>query len=72
VYTPDDKPLIGPAGTVKGFYLNCGYWAGVMLSPGAGQRIADLVTGKMENKDNPLRYTRFAEGDFEKGDTFLK
>jgi sarcosine oxidase subunit beta len=72
VYTPDDKPLIGPAGTVKGFYLNCGYWAGVMLSPGAGQRIADLVTGKLENKDNPLRYTRFAEGDFEKGDSFLK
>jgi sarcosine oxidase subunit beta len=43
-----------------------------MLSPGAGKRIADLVTGKLANKDNPLRYTRFEEGDFEKGDTFLK
>jgi sarcosine oxidase subunit beta len=43
-----------------------------MLSPGAGQRIADLITGKLDNKDNPLRYTRFAEGDFEKGDSFLK
>ncbi len=72
VYTPDDKPVIGPSGEIDGFYLNCGYWCGVMMSPGAGRRIADLITGKMANKDNPLRYTRFAEGDFEKGDSFLK
>jgi sarcosine oxidase subunit beta len=34
--------------------------------------VADIATGKMDNTDNPLRYSRFREGDFEKGDTFLK
>jgi len=72
VYTPDDKPVIGPCDEVKGLHLNCGYWCGVMMSPEAGKRVADIATGKMDNKDNPLRYSRFKEGDFEKGDTFLK
>ena len=45
VYTPDDQPLIGPLPEVPGFYLNCGYWAGVMLAAAAGRRVADLVTG---------------------------
>lgn len=72
VYTPDDKPVIGPSGEIEGLYLNCGYWCGVMMSPAAGKRVADLATGKMNDADNPLRYTRFKEGDFEKGDTFLK
>jgi len=56
---------------VPGFYLNCGYWAGVMLSPEAGKRIADLVTGKMDKKDNPLRLSRFKEGIVEKGKTLM-
>ena len=71
VYTPDDQPLIGPVDEVPGFYLNCGYWAGVMLSPEAGKRIADLVTGKMDKKDNPLRLSRFKEGKVEKGKTLM-
>lgn len=72
VYTPDDKPVIGPSGEIEGFHVNCGYWCGVMMSPGAGKRVADIATGQMDNTDNPLRYSRFKEGDFEKGDTFLK
>ncbi len=72
VYTPDDKPVIGPSTEIKGFHLNCGYWCGVMMSPGAGKRVADIVMGSMDNKDNPLRYSRFREGDFQRGDTFLK
>ena len=71
VYTPDDQPLIGPVDEVPGFYLNCGYWAGVMLSPEAGKWIADLVTGKMDKKDNPLRLSRFKEGTIEKGKTLM-
>ena len=47
---------------MSGFYLNCGYWAGVMLAPGAGKWGADLVTGAMESQDNPLRFTRYEEG----------
>jgi sarcosine oxidase subunit beta len=58
VYTPDDQPLIGPVPEVPGFYVNCGYWAGVMLSPEAGKRIGDLATGKLNPEDNPLRPTR--------------
>lgn len=72
VYTPDDKPVIGPCDEIKGLHVNCGYWCGVMMSPEAGRRVADIATGKMDNRDNPLRYSRFKEGDFEKGDTFLK
>lgn len=71
-YTPDDQPLIGPVPEVPGFYLNCGYWAGVMLSPAAGKRVADLVTGAMDPQDNPLRPTRYEEGVVVKGDSFLR
>jgi sarcosine oxidase, subunit beta len=71
VYTPDDKPLIGQVSEIKGFYLNCGYWAGVMLSPAAGKRIADLITGKLKPEENPLRPTRYQEGISLSGDSFL-
>ena len=72
VYTPDEQPLIGPVPELPGFYLNCGYWAGVMLSPEAGQRIARLVTGQMAPEDNLLRPTRYAEGVVYEGDSFLR
>jgi sarcosine oxidase subunit beta len=72
VYTPDEQPLIGPLPEVPGFYINCGYWAGVMLSPEAGRRIAQLVTGEMKPADNPLRPTRYAEGIVYQGDSFLR
>ncbi len=72
VYTPDDQPLIGPVSDVPGFHLNCGYWAGVMLSPEAGRRVAALVTGEMQSEDNALRYSRFEEGIEAKGDSFLR
>ena len=71
VYTPDDQPLIGPVPEVPGFYVNCGYWAGVMLSPEAGKRIANLATGEMDPRDNPLRPTRFKEGLGKKGKTLM-
>jgi sarcosine oxidase subunit beta len=72
VYTPDDQPLIGPVPALPGYYLNCGYWAGVMLSPAAGKRVADLVTGAMAPEDNPLRPTRYEEGLVAEGDSFLR
>jgi sarcosine oxidase subunit beta len=72
VYTPDDQPLIGPVSEVPGFYLNCGYWAGVMLSAAAGKRVTDLVTGAMDPQDNPLRPTRYQEGLTYTGDSFLR
>ena len=72
VYTPDDQPLIGPVPSVPGFFLNCGYWAGVMLSPAAGRRIADLVTGQMDPQENVLRPTRYEEGIVLEGGSFLR
>ena len=71
VYTPDQQPLIGPVTEVPGFHLNCGYWIGIMISPAVGRRCADLVTGAMDNKDNPLRLSRYAEGTVDKGSSFL-
>ncbi len=71
MYTPDDQPLIGPVPEVPGFYVNCGYWAGVMLSPQAGKWVSDLVTGAMDPKDNPLRPTRYQEGLGKKGKTLM-
>ncbi len=71
-YTPDDQPLIGPLPEAPGFYLNCGYWAGVMLSPAGGKRVADLVTGALDPQDNPLRPTRYEEGIVVEGDSFLR
>lgn len=72
VYTPDDQPLIGPVPEVPGFYVNCGYWAGVMLSPEAGRRVARLVTGESKPEENALRPTRYAEGRMYKGSSFLR
>jgi sarcosine oxidase subunit beta len=72
VYTPDDQPLIGPVPEIRGFYLNCGYWAGVMLSPEAGRRVASLVTGAMAPEENLLRPTRYQEGIAYEGDSFLR
>ena len=72
VYTPDDQPLIGPVDELSGFYLNCGYWAGVMLAPAAGKRVADLITGALNPQDNPLRPTRYQEGVVLEGDSFLR
>jgi sarcosine oxidase subunit beta len=71
MYTPDDQPLIGPVPEAPGFYVNCGYWAGVMLSPQAGKWVSDLVTGAMDPKDNPLRPTRYKEGLGKKGKTLM-
>ena len=72
VYTPDDQPLLGLWPELPGFYLNCGYWAGVMMSPGAGKRLADLVTGRLSPQANLLRPTRFAEGVVQTGGSFLR
>jgi sarcosine oxidase subunit beta len=49
-------------GGIPGFYLNCAYWPGVMLSAAAGRWTCDLITGKMKPEDNPLRLSRFEEG----------
>jgi sarcosine oxidase subunit beta len=71
VYTPDNQPLIGPVPEPPGFHLNCGYWAGVMLAAGSGKWVADLITGAMDPKSNPLRPSRYEEGIVVESDSFL-
>ena len=62
VHAPDDQPILGPVEAVPGFFVNCAYWPGVMLSPAAGRWTADMITGRMKPEDNPLRLSRFEEG----------
>ena len=71
VYSPDHQPILGPVEEVPGFYLNCGYWPGIMLSPAAGHWTAKMITGEMSHEDNPLRLKRFEEGETTAGGTFL-
>jgi sarcosine oxidase subunit beta len=71
-YTPDDQPLLGPVSEVPGFHLNCGYWAGVMLSPEAGRWVCDLITGALPPEQNPLRLSRFREGAVAAGSSLLR
>lgn len=72
MYTPDDQPLIGPVPEIPGYHLNCGYWQGVMLAPEAGRLAASLVTGATRPQDNPLRLSRYQEGNVTKSDSFLR
>jgi sarcosine oxidase subunit beta len=71
VYTPDGQPVIGPVEGIDGFYLNCGYWMGVMMSPATGRICAELATGRMDNRANPFRLSRFQEPGRPKGASFL-
>jgi sarcosine oxidase subunit beta len=71
-YTPDDQPLLGPVPEVAGLHLNCGYWAGVMLSPQAGRWVADMITGQMRPEENPLRLSRYQEGVAISGGSLLR
>jgi sarcosine oxidase subunit beta len=70
-YTPDDQPLLGPT-EVPGFHLNCGYWAGVMLSPEAGRWVTEMILGRMDPRTNPLRLSRFQEGAVVTGGSLLR
>ncbi len=59
--TPDDRPVIGPHDALTGLYFNCGYGGhGVMAAPGGGRLLADLVTGRIADQDNPFTYRRLA------------
>jgi sarcosine oxidase subunit beta len=62
--TPDDKPIIGFHPDHPGLYLNLGYSGhGVMAAPGGGRLLADLVTGQVEDSDNPFSVRRLATLD---------
>jgi sarcosine oxidase subunit beta len=62
--TPDQHPVIGPAGP-EGFWLDCGYsGTGFKIAPAVGASLAQLIVeGPSANDDLAIyRYARFAEG----------
>lgn len=68
--TPDQHPIIGPAGP-EGFYLDCGFsGTGFKIAPAVGAALAELITaGEATVADlRPYRYQRFAEEDPVVGD----
>jgi sarcosine oxidase, subunit beta len=62
--TPDQHPIIGPAGP-EGFWLDCGFsGTGFKIAPAVGASLAQLITEGMDaNQDLSIyRLGRFAEG----------
>ncbi|HSM38363.1 MAG TPA: FAD-binding oxidoreductase [Candidatus Limnocylindrales bacterium] len=63
--TPDQHPIIGPAGP-DGFYLDCGFsGTGFKIAPAVGVALAELIRdGEARVADlRPYRFERFAEND---------
>ncbi len=63
--TPDQHPIIGPAGP-EGFYLDCGFsGTGFKIAPAVGAALAELILdGEARVADlRPYRFERFAEED---------
>lgn len=60
--TPDAVPVIGPVDAIPGFFLASGFSGhGFGIGPGAGELMADLVTGSRPTVDpTPFRLGRFA------------
>ena len=62
--TPDQHPIIGPAGP-EGFWLDCGYsGTGFKIAPAVGVSLAELIVeGQSANDDLSIyRFGRFADG----------
>ncbi len=62
---PDAIPVISPVTAVSGLYLATGFSGhGFGIGPGAGQLMADLVTGSPPSVDpQPFRLARFTDGE---------
>jgi sarcosine oxidase subunit beta len=59
--TPDNNPLIGACPDIAGLYLNAGYGGhGVMASAGGARVLVDVLTGKLDERQNPFRVNRLA------------
>ncbi len=68
--TPDQHPIIGPAGP-EGFYLDCGFsGTGFKIAPAVGCSLAELIEGEdgAAADLHPYRFARFAENDPVRGE----
>ncbi|MBP0617023.1 NAD(P)/FAD-dependent oxidoreductase [Jiella mangrovi] len=61
---PDAIPVISGVDAVPGFYISTGYSGhGFGIAPGAGQLMADIITGETPAVDpEPFRHSRFIDG----------
>jgi glycine/D-amino acid oxidase-like deaminating enzyme len=62
--TPDQHPIIGPAGP-EGFYLDCGFsGTGFKIAPAVGAALAGLILDRPSSDLDlaPFRLERFADG----------
>ena len=58
--TPDAKPIISAHPAIAGLYFHAGYSGhGVMGSPSGGRVMADLLSGRFRDEDNPFSVRRF-------------
>ena len=63
VTTPDNMPTISSVQKIPGLYLLTGFNYGFTMGPGAGNLIADLITGdKPTIAATPYRYERYIDG----------
>jgi glycine/D-amino acid oxidase-like deaminating enzyme len=61
--TPDTKPILSEVASKPGLVLATGFYHGLCMGPGAGEIVADLVTGKKPAIDiSAFRYERFTDG----------
>lgn len=68
--TPDEHPIIGPAGP-EGFFLDCGFsGTGFKTAPAVGRCLAELIVdGEFKTVNlRPFRYERFAHGELVRGE----
>ena len=70
--TPDHMPLISPAPGIAGLWLHTGYSGhGVMGSPSGARQIADVMSCRFANTDNPFRPGRFDEPGYVHGEAMV-
>lgn len=63
VTTPDNMPTIGPVEKIPGLSLLTGFNYGFTMGPGAGNLMADLISGdKPAINPAPYRYERYIDG----------
>jgi glycine/D-amino acid oxidase-like deaminating enzyme len=66
--TPDQAPVIGPAGRYRGLHILTGLSGhGFALGPAAAEMATDLIVGDEPRVDrSPFRIERFTEGELPK------
>ena len=61
--TIDNLGVISPVNSIPGLYIGAGMLYGLTMATGAGEALADLVTGATPKFDiSPDRYERFTDG----------